>query len=126
MRSVKGKNTSPELKVRKLLLAANLKGYRLHRKDVPGCPDIAFMGRRKAIFVHGGFWHGHKCPRGRRIPTTNADYWVLKIAKNVKRDSDSERLMAAQGWRFMVVWECELKDLESLSRKLRVFLESSK
>src|ERR1700755_783989 len=81
MRAVRSDNTSTELALRKILhpLAA---GYRMHRSDLPGNPDVAYIGRKKAIFVHGCFWHGHDCPRGARVPKSNRDYWVAKIARN--------------------------------------------
>ena len=80
MRAVKGRDTAPEIAVR-TMLRRFAPFYRLHRKDVPGTPDIAYIGRKRAIFVHGCFWHGHECPRGARSPKANADYWRAKIAQ---------------------------------------------
>ena len=93
-------------------------GYRLHRADLPGKPDIAYPGRRLAIFVHGCFWHGHDCPRGARIPKANADYWRGKIGRNRARDAATLETLEAMGWRAIVVYECALKDREALRAQL--------
>jgi DNA mismatch endonuclease, patch repair protein len=121
MRAVKSRDTTPELAVRKLLRGF-APGYRLHRKDVPGNPDIAYLGRKQAIFVHGCFWHGHDCARGARIPKANADYWRAKIARNRARDDQHRARLAEQGWRVLTIWECELKDNAALEKRLRDFL----
>ncbi|PPD45920.1 MAG: very short patch repair endonuclease [Methylocystis sp.] len=121
MRAVKSRDTAPELAVR-ALLRAFAPGYRLHRKDIPGSPDIAYIGRRQAIFVHGCFWHGHDCARGARCPRANADYWRAKIARNRARDAANETSLHQLGWRALIVWECELKDAPALAGKLRAFL----
>ncbi len=117
MRAVKSENTTPELAVRKLLRAF-APGYRLHRADLPGKPDIAYIGRRLAIFVHGCFWHGHDCARGARSPKTNAAYWREKIARNRARDAAHREALASLGWRVLTVYECELKDADALRRRL--------
>jgi DNA mismatch endonuclease (patch repair protein) len=109
MRRVKSRDTTPERRVRALLRAEGLTGYRLHRRDLPGRPDIAFVGRRAAIFVHGCFWHGHDCPRGARAPRANAGYWAAKIARNRARDAAALAALAERGWRAAVVWECGLR-----------------
>ena len=93
-------------------------GYRLHRADLPGKPDIAYPGRRLAIFVHGCFWHGHDCPRGARMPNANADYWQAKIARNRARDAATLETLKAMGWRAAVVYECALRDAEALRARL--------
>lgn len=118
MRRVKGRDTGPELKVRRLLWDAGYR-YRLQRKDLPGRPDIVLPGRRAAVFVHGCFWHGHDCARGARQPKANADYWIAKIARNVARDARVLAELAEVGWRPVVVWECELKDPAALEARLR-------
>lgn len=122
MRRVKGKDTRPEMQVRRLLHAAGYR-YRLHRRDLPGTPDLAFPGRRKAIFVHGCFWHGHDCRRGARQPKTNAEYWRAKIARNRERDAQNRAALAGLGWGSLTVWECELKQ-DGLLTRLEDFLES--
>ena len=121
MRAVRSRDTSPELAVRGLLRSF-APGYRLHRKDIPGRPDIAYIGAKRAIFVHGCFWHGHDCARGARAPKTNADYWRAKIARNQARDAGAMDALAVLGWRALVIWECELKEREFLARKLRAFV----
>ena len=121
MRAVKSRDTSPELAVR-ALLRGFAPGYRLHRKDIPGNPDIAYVGRKQAIFVHGCFWHGHDCARGARMPKANADYWRGKIARNRARDEAHREKLGALGWRTLTIWECELKDKAALEKKLRKFV----
>lgn len=121
MRRVKGQNTTPELKLRKLLTRLGLR-YRLHRKDLPGSPDIAFMGRKVAIFMHGCFWHGHDCRRGARQPKANAGYWTAKIGRNRARDAASLAALEALGWQAVVIWECELKDEAAVEARLRDLL----
>ncbi len=122
MRAVKSKNTAPELVVRRIIYSLGYR-FRLHRRDLPGKPDLVFAGRKKAIFVHGCFWHGHDCPRGAREPKTNTEYWHSKIARNRERDMKNETRLAALGWRTHVVWECELKDRGELANRLKSFLE---
>lgn len=122
MRAVKARDTKPELAVR-ALLRRFAPGYRLHRKEVPGNPDIAYIGRKQAIFVHGCFWHGHNCPRGARMPKSNADYWRGKIARNIARDAAHRERLVALGWRALIVWECELKDEVALEKRLRAFTQ---
>ena len=108
MRRVKGRDTSPELAVRKALRAAGI-GYRLGGAGLPGRPDVVMKGRRTAVFVHGCFWHGHDCARGSRKPKANADYWNAKIARNRARDVRVEGELKALGWRVLTVWECDLR-----------------
>jgi DNA mismatch endonuclease (patch repair protein) len=91
--------------------------YRLHRKDLPGRPDIVLGPRRLAIFVHGCFWHGHDCARGARVPKANRDYWLGKVARNRARDTASRATLQAAGWRVETVWECELKDAPALRQR---------
>ncbi len=117
MARVKGKNTSTELKVRRLLFGMGLR-FRLHRRDLPGAPDIVLPSRRLTVFVHGCFWHGHDCARGARVPKQNRDYWTAKIGRNRARDTASQAALEALGWTPLVVWECELKDLQALKRRL--------
>jgi DNA mismatch endonuclease (patch repair protein) len=121
MARVKGRDTTPELAVRRLLWRLGAR-YRLQRRDLPGKPDIVLAGRKLAIFVHGCFWHGHDCARGARVPKANRDYWVGKVARNRVRDTDVQARLAASGWRVAVVWECELKDAAGLERRLAALL----
>ena len=120
MSAVRTKNTGPELLVRKLLFAQGYR-YRLHRKGLPGRPDIVFPGRNKAVFVHGCFWHGHLCSKG-KLPKSRLHYWRPKIAENKKRDSRNVIQLRRMGWRTLVVWQCELKNDKMLMRKLKSFL----
>lgn len=121
MRAVKGKDTGPEMAVRRLAHGMGYR-YRLHRNDLPGHPDLAFPGRRKAVFIHGCFWHGHDCKRGSREPKTNVTYWRTKIARNRERDNEHMKRLKAQGWGVLVIWECETKDTARLAPRLRRFL----
>jgi DNA mismatch endonuclease (patch repair protein) len=121
MQAVKSKNTAPELLVRSL---AHRMGYRfrLHRKDLPGKPDLVFPGRRRVIFVHGCFWHGHDCARGARAPKSNQAYWTKKIARNRERDRTACAALMRAGWKVVVFWECELRDQTRLRERLNRFL----
>jgi len=121
MRRVKGRDTGPEKTVRRLLTGLGAR-YRLHRKDLPGKPDIVMAGRRLAIFVHGCFWHGHDCARGARVPKQNRDYWLGKVGRNRERDIAHRAALEAAGWRVEVVWECELKDEVGLTERLAAVL----
>lgn len=121
MARVKGKNTKPEMKVRRLAHGLGYR-FRLHRKDLPGSPDLVFPGRRKVIFVHGCFWHGHDCARGRRKPKTRAEYWAAKIERNQARDAAAIEGLQRRGWAVLTLWECELKDAEVVAERLEAFL----
>jgi DNA mismatch endonuclease (patch repair protein) len=121
MRAVKGRDTAPERLVRKLLRGI-APGYRLCRRDLPGAPDIAYIGRRKAIFVHGCFWHGHDCKRGARTPKTNSDYWRKKIAGNRARDEKRLAQYAQMQWTVLTIWECETRDPQALAKRLETFV----
>ena len=108
MRRVKGRDTGPELTVRRILRAAGI-GYRLGGGGLPGRPDLVMKGRRTAVFVHGCFWHGHDCPRGAREPKANAAYWKAKIDRNRARDAAARSALEADGWRVVTVWECGMR-----------------
>lgn len=124
MARVKSHDTRPERLVRSILTDLGYR-YRLNRPDIPGKPDIAFIGRRKAIFVHGCFWHGHDCKRGARLPKANAAYWTQKISGNVERDRRVAKDLGALGWKYLVIWECELRELAPLRCRLIDFLSSN-
>ena len=124
MRRVKGRDTKPEMKVRRLLTGLGAR-YRLHRKDLPGSPDIVLPGRRLALFVHGCFWHGHDCARGSRVPKQNRDYWTGKVARNRTRDEAAREALAAGGWRVETIWECEMKDEAALEARLADLLQAA-
>ncbi|MCG8362899.1 MAG: DNA mismatch endonuclease Vsr [Pseudanabaenales cyanobacterium] len=124
MRAVKSNDTKPEMLVRQLVHSLGYR-YRLHRADLPGKPDLVFSSRRKAIFVHGCFWHGHDCSRGARMPKSNTDYWRRKITRNQERDQANLVALSHQGWRTLIVWECQTKDLATLELCLTDFLEAN-
>lgn len=121
MRAVKGADTGPELAVRRMAHAMGYR-FRLHRKDLPGKPDLVFPRFRKVIFVHGCFWHGHGCKRGRRAPKSNADYWSRKISRNRARDASNIAGLKALGWSAAVIWECQLKESGKIRGRLLRFL----
>ncbi len=117
MRAIRSRDTRPELRVRSLLHRLGYR-FRLHRRDLPGSPDIVLPGRRAVVFVHGCFWHGHDCARGARAPKANAGYWSAKLARNRERDAGAQAALAALGWRVVVVWECALRDETQLAEAL--------
>ncbi|WP_461328137.1 very short patch repair endonuclease [Bradyrhizobium barranii] len=121
MSRIRSKNTKPELAVRSM---AHRMGYRfrLHRRDLPGTPDLVFASKRKVIFVHGCFWHGHGCKRGGSGPKSNGEFWSAKITRNRERDMRVRRELEAEGWKSLVIWECEVFAFYSLPAKLRRFL----
>lgn len=124
MRAVRAKDTAPEMIVRRLIHGLGYR-YRLHSSKLPGRPDLVLRRHRTAIFVHGCFWHGHEgCARARR-PKANADFWAGKLARNAERDAQQIASLEARGWRVMVIWQCETKDLPSLEARIRDQLESS-
>lgn len=123
MRSIKGRDTGPEMLVRRTVHGMGYR-YRLHRKELPGKPDLVFPSRKKAIFVHGCFWHGHDCKRGARTPKSNRTYWETKISRNRERDEQARKALQQDGWLVLIIWECEMKDQQFLSRRLRRFLDS--
>lgn len=124
MRAVKSKDTKPERIVRKLVHSLGYR-FRLHRKDLPGVPDLVFPRLRKVVFVHGCFWHGHDCKRGARSPKENADYWSEKIARNRKRDASQLAELQSAGWSPLIIWECELKDASTLRERVERFLSGA-
>ena len=124
MGRVRGRDTKPEMVVRRLLHAMGYR-YRLQARDLPGRPDIVFRGRRKAILVHGCFWHRHADPTCKlsRLPKTRLDFWLPKLEGNRQRDEANLARLRAMGWRVLLVWECELRDREQLANTLRRFME---
>jgi len=124
MRAIRSQDTRPELVVRQVLRKIGFVGYRLHRKDLPGKPDIAFVGRKKAIFVHGCFWHGHDCKEGTRRPRSRLAYWLPKIAGNKARDAKHANELIARGWDVLIIWDCEVQGA-GLCQRLEEFLAGS-
>lgn len=125
MSSIKGKNTKPELKLRKALWHSGVKGYRLHWKKVPGRPDIAFPGKKLAIFVNGCFWH--RCPYcNPSKPKSNTEFWEKKFEKNISRDKEKVRELEKLGWKVITIWECKIKtDLLEQVKIIRSLLQNS-
>lgn len=121
MRAIKGRDTTPELTVRRLLHAMGYR-FRLQRRDLPGRPDIVLPRHRVAVFVHGCFWHRHRCRYGCVEPATRPEFWRAKFAANVARDRRAVRALRRAGWRVLVVWECQTRDMERLRKRLAAFL----
>ena len=121
MARIRSKDTGPEIAVRRALHASGLR-FRLHRRDLPGTPDIVLPGRRLVIFVHGCFWHQHGCCQYRQ-PRTKRKFWEPKLARNKARDADVRSMLHRLGWRTLTVWECQLKRAPQLTAKIRRFLE---
>ncbi len=117
MARVRGKDTAPELRVRRALHGAGLR-YRLHARGLPGTPDLVFPSRRIAVFVHGCFWHRHTDPACKlaRMPKSRLDFWAPKLARNAERDADKEATLRAAGWEVMLIWECETRKVGSIVR----------
>jgi DNA mismatch endonuclease (patch repair protein) len=122
MGRVRAKDTKPELIVRRLVHALGYR-YRLHQRELPGCPDLCFGPRRKVIFVHGCFWHRHNCNLGNRTPKTRVDFWQPKLEANRQRDRQHQAALKSLGWQILIVWECELAHEEHLQNRLVDFLE---
>lgn len=123
MAAIWGKNTKPEIIVRRLVHSLGYR-YRLHRKDLPGKPDLVFHSRHKIIEVFGCYWHMHDCKYGRVVPKTNTDFWQNKRLANVARDTRNSEELSKQGWRVLVIWECEIKNTEKLEERIVQFLDS--
>ena len=122
MQSVGQKHTGPELAVRRLAHGLGFR-FTLHRNDLPGRPDIVFPARKKVVFVHGCFWHGHGCSKG-RLPKTRPEYWEPKLSRNKERDATNLKELKRLGWRALTVWKCETRDAAKLRQRLHRFLES--
>ena len=123
MRANRGRDTGPEMLVRRLLHGLGYR-YRLHRKDLPGRPDIVFPGRRKAVLIHGCFWHHHDC-QGGRLPKTRQAFWNTKLHGNRTRDQLNLTALAERGWGVLTVWECQLTDRDALTERLTSFLANN-
>lgn len=121
MRRIRSHSTKPEMIVRKLVFGMGYR-YRLHVNGLPGRPDIVFRRRKAVIFVHGCFWHQHDACGSRRIPKSNKDYWQPKLERNVQRDERNFAELARLGWRLLVIWECELSNVDRLKTELGRFL----
>ena len=125
MARVRSKNTEPERLVRRLVSALGYR-YRLHDRRLPGCPDLVFGPKRKAIFVHGCFWHRHAGCALARLPKSRLDFWLPKLEGNKLRDQRNKRALARRGWKVLTIWECQLSDTERLNDKIRRFLDAKR
>lgn len=121
MQAVRSQNTGPEMLVRKLVYGMGYR-YRLYRKELPGKPDLVFGRRKKVIFVHGCFWHGHGCRIG-KAPKSSLNFWLPKLRRNQERDKSNEEKLGTLGWIAMVIWQCEIMDLNGVKDKISSFLE---
>lgn len=123
MSRIGGRSTRPEMVVRKIVSSLGFR-YRLHLRDLPGCPDLAFIGKKKAVFVHGCFWHQHSgCPRSAK-PTTNIEFWKQKLQTNTERDRRALSALDEMGWSWLTIWQCEMKDLDHVTARLKEFIQS--
>ena len=125
MSNIRAKGMKPEMAVRRITHAMGYR-YRLHRKDLPGKPDLVFPSRRKVIFIHGCFWHQHADPACKiaHRPKSNLAYWLPKLERNVVRDNEHQANLAASGWDVLVIWECDVKASNGIANRIREFLES--
>ncbi len=123
MAKVRSKDSRPEMLVRRLVFALGYR-YRLHARDLPGCPDLVFRGRGKVIFVHGCFWHRHQGCALARMPKSRLDFWGPKLEANKQRDTRNQRYLTREGWKVLTIWECQLNDTARLERTIRRFLDA--
>jgi len=122
MSKIRSHNTKPEISVRRLVYGLGYR-YRLHAKELPGHPDLVFRPKRKVIFVHGCYWHQHGCGHY-RMPKSRTEYWLPKLAKNIERDKHNINQLERDGWKVLVIWECEIKEVDQLTRKIQEFLST--
>lgn len=120
MQAVRTKNTGPEMVVRSLLFRLGYR-YRIHQRGLPGTPDIAFPRRKKALFIHGCYWHGHGCKKG-KLPKSGTDYWLEKIQQNRNRDARKEAELKDLGWEVLTIWQCDLADVDKVEERIKAFL----
>ncbi|AXW10000.1 very short patch repair endonuclease [Ralstonia solanacearum] len=125
MALVRAKDTKPELLVRRLVLGMGYR-YRLHRRDLPGTPDLVFPGRSKVIFIHGCFWHRHAGCALARLPKSRGDFWLPKLTANAERDARNVRALRQLGWSVLTIWECQLGDTAKLANRIRRFLDAQR
>lgn len=121
MSAIKSKNTKPEIQVRQLIYSMGYR-YRLHRKDLPGKPDLVFPKYKKVIFINGCYWHMHNCRYGKVVPKTNAEFWKTKRESNVVRDKKNRKDLKKSGWKYMIIWECQIKRNRITPKTINDFL----
>lgn len=124
MQSIRGKDTRPELAIRKMLHRLGYR-FRIHKKGLPGTPDIYLAKHRTAVFVHGCFWHGHQGCRRAQMPTTNQEFWASKIERTIQRDADAVDSLESQGIRVLTIWQCELREPIAIERRIAAHFEAS-
>lgn len=124
MARIHSAGTQPELVVRRLAHRLGFR-FRLHRRDLPGTPDLVFPRSRHIVFVHGCFWHAHADCQRAHVPAARRDYWLPKLARNASRDADAQAALKAAGWDVLTIWECECRDLDGLAIRLAAFLRSA-
>ena len=122
MSLIRSRDTKPEMIVRRLVHGLGYR-FRLHRRELPGCPDLVFTSRGSVIFVHGCFWHRHTNCRNSRLPKTRLDFWKTKLERNKQRDTRTKYRLTRLGWRYLVIWECETTNLDRLTHRISTFLE---
>jgi DNA mismatch endonuclease, patch repair protein len=125
MARVRSKNSRPELAVRKLVFGLGYR-YRLHARELPGCPDLVFRPRRKVIFVHGCFWHRHSNCALARMPKSRLEFWEPKLQGNRERDDRNKKALHGEGWKVLTIWECQLDNVERLKKVIRRFLDAQR
>jgi len=125
MSRIRSKDMKPEMIVRKLVHGLGYR-YRLHNKQLPGKPDLVFSTRKKVIYVHGCFWHQHDSPvcRIKRLPKSNLEYWLPKLERNKLRDDANKEALKKMNWSYLIIWECETKQSDTLKKRIKVFLEN--
>ena len=123
MQRVRSKDTSPEMRVRRMVHRLGFR-CRLHKKDLPGKPDLVFSRVKKVIFVNGCFWHSHPGCKAAKTPKSNSDYWKPKLARNKKRDQDNYQKLRDAGWSVLVIWECQTKDEQGMRKIITTYLRS--
>jgi DNA mismatch endonuclease (patch repair protein) len=123
MRLVRSSDTKPEVLLRRLVWSLGYR-YRKNRSDLIGNPDLAFISRKRAIFLHGCFWHRHQCPAGTRKPKSRIDFWATKFERNVRRDAAVMKQLKSAGWRALVIWECQLTNTSRVERRVQRFLDA--
>lgn len=123
MALVRAKDTKPEMQVRRLVHGLGYR-YRLHRRELPGTPDMVFPGRGKVIFIHGCFWHRHGSCALARLPKARGDFWLSKLAANAKRDTRNTHALRRLGWGVLTIWECQLRDMARVANRIRRFLDA--
>ena len=123
MSRIRGKDTAPEIAVRRLVHRLGYR-FRLHKQELPGCPDVVLPRHKKVIFVHGCFWHMHKCRYGKVIPQTRKKFWQTKRQANVARDRKNIKELEKLGWKVLVLWECQIRNTPKLSNRIKKFLSS--